>query len=250
MDFLNELDVLAITITDEGKKQLSNFTFNPKYYYFSDDDVLYNKKNGEIQNNIFTRVKSQLKFDNESRPPTEVGIYNLGSYAPAWNIKFSGTSRKLDDIKYFDESGTPGFSESQKSLTIALEKYFKGYPFSSQYTFLSKIPSKIQYEERIPQFFINLKNKFFFDNKNKEIYHAFKDKNATIEIEHENVDGDEFEYELYEYKIDEFNNIYTRKYSNPETIFDFFHDKEVDILEGMNHNIYGNPQVPDQKDKC
>lgn len=242
-------EAFSLELTDYGKKLFHKFAFKPKYYYFSDQGIMYNGKSSELQNSIFDRLKNDVKWDNISFIPVEIGSYNNCLQAPAWKLFFHSTSRKLDEIEYSSD-GTTFARENQQNITCPLEKYFKQIS-ANNFSLLTKKTGEIFIEERIPQFFINIKTKLFEDMHLHEAYFAEKDIDTLLEVIHENVADDEFEIEFYTNTIDEFQNIVPAKRSiETQQIFDFYFDEQAKAKIKMTKNVYGNPSIPDKGDKC
>lgn len=115
MEFFDrKQDVIDITLTPYGKLMLSQGKFTPKYYSFSDDDVIYDvshtgitENQKEIQDRISNsvRLKSQSNFtnfessslqrentissyDREYTYFSTLGTSDSSEYIPSWKIQF------------------------------------------------------------------------------------------------------------------------------------------------------------------
>jgi len=115
MEFFDrKQDVLDIQLTPYGKLMLSQGKFTPKYYSFSDEDVVYDlshsgitEKQKEVQDRIILspRLKTQSNFtnfqssslqrenvissyDREYSYFSTLGSSDSSEYVPSWNIQF------------------------------------------------------------------------------------------------------------------------------------------------------------------
>lgn len=117
--FDSKEEVIKIELTNHGKRLLSKGKFNPKYYAFYDDDIVYDNKFAHIsesQNDSQERIlkntsylKPQTNYEsvektpngmedikygiNNSLLPYSIGTNNPNSnFAPAWSIKYPLTT--------------------------------------------------------------------------------------------------------------------------------------------------------------
>lgn len=130
MSFLNEKEqVLDIELTQYGKLLLAEGSFEPVYYEFFDDDVLYDGEYAsltEVQNDIEPRISSSVRLGSQYMfetadstllvettadkvvSTTEIdkalkypmGKAELGSpQAPAWKLNFMGKKCEITSIE-------------------------------------------------------------------------------------------------------------------------------------------------------
>lgn len=129
MKFLNKKEeVIDLQLTQHGKRLLSNGEFNPVFYSFLDDDVLYDSRYtgilNEVQNNIHDRIKdvpkseTQYVFDGietniKNNSFVDKKLYNLvpmgtisleSPSAPAWSINtLKGSISSSNYYQFGDE---------------------------------------------------------------------------------------------------------------------------------------------------
>jgi hypothetical protein len=97
-------DVIQIELTPYGRERLSSGEFNPVYYSFHDDDILYDGTyagvSDEEQNDIESRIltTARLKHVNPVQPSFPLGTAILGSEnSTGWN--FSVLHGCIDVVK-------------------------------------------------------------------------------------------------------------------------------------------------------
>jgi hypothetical protein len=201
-------EVLDFVLTRKGREMFATNNFKPAFYEFYDSDVVYDADNSENQNDSSNRIKdgiyqkatvsvenilaegSPLENDANGLLKNPIGTYQIGSQdAPAWNINFEETG-------YL----TGSFSTSEREVIVT---NIKGDAISS-----SSINAINTNEERIPQFYVNVKYKLYqfeqelknggtktslyFDNSNQDILLSIEEGNAfsTSEVP-------EFEVEFF-----------------------------------------------------
>ena len=220
--FNKKQEVLDFILTREGEKLYSEGNFKPAYYEFYDGDIIYEADNSELQNATKERIMNGVY----SKPISAIDQINpMGTYqvlnqnAPAWNISFK-------------EAGysTGSFSTTQKDV---YESDING----NSPAVAGTLKGADTYEERIPQFNINIKyrlylneialanDKFkyelYLDNDNNDVLLALEEKNA-FELN----ENPEFEIEVFE--IIEPKGAAQIQYTLKRRYFDFenFEDEE------------------------
>jgi len=111
MSFFDKEEVFNIVLTPLGKKQATQGVFDPKFYQFFDDSVIYNPESfkvNETQNESAQRIKD-IQFLKPQKSKNDVGKENISieendnnllSYplgmadfetqlAPSWNVSFN-----------------------------------------------------------------------------------------------------------------------------------------------------------------
>lgn len=146
--FINQQEeVIQIELTNYGKSLFSRGKFNPTYYAFYDNDILYDGSyggNAEIQNSIVPRIKDTQRLGNFSSTKTtfpsnqETMSITLGAtefdqitpaasqylkplgmsspfsdYAPAWNVTvLTPDSGLTGSVTYAHNTNIPALSAS------------------------------------------------------------------------------------------------------------------------------------------
>jgi len=236
--FNKKQEVLDFILTREGEKLYSEGGFKPAYYEFYDGDIIYEADNSELQNATKERIVNgvyskpisaidqisalggTITNDNSNLLKNPMGTYQvLNQNAPSWNISFK-------------EAGysTGSFSTTQKDV---YESDING----NSPAVAGTLKGVDTYEERIPQFNINIKyrlylneialanDKFkyelYLDNDNNDVLLALEEKNA-FELN----ENPEFEIEVFE--IIEPKGEAQTQYTLERRYFDFenFEDKE------------------------
>jgi hypothetical protein len=207
--FDKKQEVLDVILTREGRELMAKGEFKPVYYEFYDADVVYEADNSETQNASKERIKDGLydkpipsidqindlggtvTNDNTNLLKNPIGSYQVQSeYAPAWQISFN-ESPYLPDV----------FSTSQRDIFLT--------NLENEQTSSGSLKSVNTYEERIPQFNVNVNYKLYqyteelagggnrarlyFDNRNEDLFVFLEELNVF-----EPAEAREFEIEVFE----------------------------------------------------
>ena len=191
--FDKKQEVLDVVLTRKGREMMAKNNFVPDHYEFYDSDIVYDASNNETQNNSSTRIKdglyqkgtvsvekiiaegSLLENDANGLLKNPIGSYQIGTQnAPAWNINFEETG-------YL----TGSFSTSERNIIVT---DLKDNIISS-----SSINGINTNEERIPQFYVNVKYKLYqFEQELKDgsvktsLYYDNSNEDVLLSIEEEN----------------------------------------------------------------
>jgi hypothetical protein len=194
-DFLDQKEeVLRVELTKQGKIDLSNGVFQPSFFSFFDDTVIYDNSYTdyelEIQNNIQDRIidksitltsvnnlylskeKKSLIKENLEEPLGNSNIFN--DYSPAWNLSVLNGG-----ITYNEASSSYG----KKCFS------FNDINF---YTFLQN--TNLSQTE--------IQNNSIFELENGQIIQV-EDDYILIELSEENVSDDSKNFEIELYTFDE-----------------------------------------------
>ena len=229
--FDKKQEVLDVVLTRKGREMMAKNNFVPDHYEFYDSDIVYDANNNEIQNNSSVRIKdglyqkgtvsvekiiaegSLLENDANGLLKNPIGSYQIGTQnAPAWNINFEETG-------YL----TGSFSTSERHVIVT---DLKDNIISS-----SSINGINTNEERIPQFYVNVKYKLYqFEQELKNgdiktsLYYDKSNEDVLLSLEEENAfttsEMPEFDVEFFLIE-DEGDNS-----SNNKIIKKMFFDKE------------------------
>ena len=207
--FDKKQEVLDVILTREGREFMANGKFKPAYYEFYDADIVYEADNDEVQNASKQRIKDGLydkaipsidqindlggtiTNDNTNLLKNPIGSYQIqNEYAPAWQISFN-ESPYLPDV----------FSTSQKDIFLT--------NLDDEETSNGTLKSVNTFEERIPQFNVNVnyklyqyieelanggnRTRLYFDNKNEDLFIFLEELNVF-----EPAEAREFEIEVFE----------------------------------------------------
>ena len=207
--FDKKQEVLDVILTREGREFMANGKFKPAYYEFYDADIVYEADNDEVQNASKQRIKDGLydkaipsidqindlggtvANDNTNLLKNPIGSYQIqNEYAPAWQISFN-ESPYLPDV----------FSTSQKDIFLT--------NLDDEETSNGTLKSVNTFEERIPQFNVNVnyklyqyieklanggnRTRLYFDNKNEDLFIFLEELNVF-----EPAEAREFEIEVFE----------------------------------------------------
>lgn len=201
--FDSKEEVINIELTPYGKLLLSKGIFEPVYYSFFDDDIIYDNlyaNLSESQNNIETRILQE-------------SIYNK----PFYNLKGSETNldNKLSkNLKNYEIENSIGTVDSVNQYAPSWEiMVIEGTTISSS------VPNKQIYTDasgnlksvNIPQINLNPASVKvnISNNKKPNINFDIKTKNILLEIEELNVisEKDNFEIQFFEVgEPDKFGN--------------------------------------------
>ena len=206
--FDRKQEVLDVILTRKGRELMLKNKFKPAYYDFYDSDIVYDANNNEEQNDSSTRIKDGLyqkgtvsveKVIAEGTPlendangllKNPIGTYQIGTQnAPAWSINFEETG-------YL----TGSFSTSEREIIVT--------DISNNIISSSSINAINTNEERIPQFYVNVRYKLYqFQQKLKNggtktsLYLDNSNEDLLLSIEEENVfttlESPEFEVEFF-----------------------------------------------------
>jgi hypothetical protein len=192
--FNNKEEVLNIELTPYGKLLLSKGIFEPVYYAFFDDEIIYDNlyaNFSESQNSIETRILEET-------------IYNK----PVYNTKGVETnlSNKLSkNIKSYEQENSIGTVDSVNQYSPAWEiKVLDGTTISGSSTSKSVYTGQSGSLKtvNIPQINLNTVNiKVNITNNNKpNINFDIINKNILLQIEELNVisEKENFDIEVYE----------------------------------------------------
>ncbi len=229
MTFFNKKeDVLELKLTRLGREKLSKGNFNPAYYEFLDDDILYDKFNYisgsyEQQNEIKERIKEKLSFKaltakqkvvsaKEGKQRENKQIESLGEFIPYSNYKPSWDLTAQDGT-IFTGSGDIEYTalEARKSGSVnpSYEKIPQldlvcSYDYNIFILFDKDNPEKNQ------DFFLDIDDNPFItidDLLTEDDFDAFMlfkktFNDFTITVEEDNVlkSKEPFTLEFYEYK--------------------------------------------------
>jgi len=206
--FDKKQEVLDVILTREGRELMAKGEFKPTYYEFYDTDVVYEADNNETQNASKERIKEGLYDkpipsidqindlggtvvnDNTNLLKNPIGSYQVqNEYAPAWQISFN-ESPYLPSV----------FSTSQKDIFLT--------NLENEQTSSGSLKSVNTYEERIPQFNVNVNYKLYryeeeladggnrarlyFDNRNEDLFIFLEELNVF-----EPAEAREFEIEIF-----------------------------------------------------
>ena len=198
--FDRKQEVLDVVLTRKGRELVAKNNFKPAYYDFYDSDIVYDANNGEEQNDSSTRIKealyqkatvsvekviaegSPLENDANGLLKNPIGTYQIATQnAPAWSINF-------------EENGylTGIFSTSEREVIVT--------DINDNVISSSSLNAVNTNEERIPQFYVNVKYKLYqaeqelknggtktslyYDNSNEDILLSIEENNVftTSEI--------------------------------------------------------------------
>tara|TARA_R100001460_G_scaffold45389_2_gene82520 strand:- start:1645 stop:2478 length:834 start_codon:yes stop_codon:yes gene_type:complete len=229
--FDKKQEVLDVVLTRKGREMMAKNNFVPDHYEFYDSDIVYDANNNETQNNSSVRIKdglyqkgtvsvekiiaegSLLENDANGLLKNPIGSYQIGTQnAPAWNINFEETG-------YL----TGSFSTSERHVIVT---DLRNNIISS-----SSINGINTNEERIPQFYVNVKYKLYqFEQELKDggiktsLYYDKSNEDVLLSLEEENAfttsEMPEFDVEFFLIE-DEGDNS-----SNNKIIKKMFFDKE------------------------
>lgn len=207
--FDKKQEVLDVILTREGRELMAKGEFKPAYYEFYDADVVYEADNSEAQNASKERIKDGLYDkpipsidqindlggtvinDNTNLLKNPIGSYQIqNEYAPAWQISFN-------ESPYLPEV----FSTSQRDIFLT--------NLEDGQTSSGSLKSVNTYEERIPQFNVNVnyklyqyieelanggnRTRLYFDNRNEDLFVFLEELNVF-----EPAEAREFEIEVFE----------------------------------------------------
>jgi len=207
--FDKKQEVLDVILTREGREFMAKGKFKPAYYEFYDADIVYEADNDEVQNASKQRIKDGLydkaipsidqindlggtiTNDNTNLLKNPIGSYQIqNEYAPAWQISFN-ESPYLPDV----------FSTSQKDIFLT--------NLNDEQTSSGTLKSVNTFEERIPQFNVNVnyklyqyteelanggnRTRLYFDNRNEDLFIFLEELNVF-----EPAEAREFEIEVFE----------------------------------------------------
>ena len=159
--FNKKQDVLDVVLTTEGRELYASGTLSPAYYKFYDENIIYDADNTELQNETYERIRNALYekpiisegqfLESGGGQRTDIPMLHneLGEYdclsqnAPAWRIFFN-------DATY--DSGS--FSKFPNELVLLNKNGV------IQATAL-QLEGINTYEERVPQFNINVELKYY-----------------------------------------------------------------------------------------
>ena len=210
-------EVLDVVLTRKGRELASANKLKPAYYEFYDSDIIYDADNSEEQNDSSERIKEGLYQkstvslfsknttpgqlitgeNNTELPPMNlknpIGSYEIGTQnAPAWSIQFyEGEYLPANDI--FSTSEAEIITTDMNNVVISS----------------SSLNGVNTNEERIPQFYVNVKYKLYqLQQKIKgggtltNLYFDKGNEDLLLSIEEANVfssgESPEFEVEIYE----------------------------------------------------
>jgi len=221
-------EVLDFILTKEGRKLASQGKFKPYFYEFYDSDIIYEAKNGEIQNSTKERIKDGLYTkaipsideinevggtitnDNTNLLKNPIGSSQIQNQnAPAWKISFN-------EEAYL----TGAFSTSQKDVIKT--------DLNNQVVSSGTLKEVNTFEERIPQFYVNVNYKLYTNEilladggSITELYFDNRNDDLLISIEEENAFefSEPREYELEIFKVVE-NDNGTEPYTLERLMFD------------------------------
>jgi len=122
VSFLNKKqDVMKIKLTRFGKKKLSKGIFEPKYYQFFDDNVIYDSNYGgvtEDQNDIQSRISEDLVL---AAQPIVVSVEN--SHEVEMDRRYEEAGEDASPLSYF--------KELRQSVNTIEQENILSYPLSS-----------------------------------------------------------------------------------------------------------------------
>lgn len=204
MEYLNKKeDVIDIRLTPYGKKLFSMGKFEPVYYSFHDDDILYDRR--------YSGLEENMKYDNlNSSISSKFGNYSIDKRIsdslsfPAQSIRSSFEAEKIgvdkglkeNIIDLFSFIGTGKF-ESQYYPSYDIKLYRGNMTGTITYTTGSG------YTHRHPKIFMEVTD--IYDNVTKSVksdeYFLIRIRELNSLFEKEN-----FEIEFFE--IDEYDTTY------------------------------------------
>jgi len=241
-------EVLDVVLTRKGRELASANKLKPAYYEFYDSDIVYDADNSEEQNDSSERIKEGLYQkstvslfsknttpgqlitgeNNTELPPMNlknpIGSYEIGTQnAPAWSIQFyEGEYLPANDI--FSTSEAEIITTDMNNVVISS----------------SSLNGVNTNEERIPQFYVNVKYKLYqLQQKIKgggtltNLYFDKGNEDLLLSIEEANVfssgESPEFEVEIYEV-VDTEGNVEKNK-SLKRLYFDKEDFEDLDSVE-------------------
>jgi hypothetical protein len=241
-------EVLDVVLTRKGRELASANKLKPAYYEFYDSDIIYDADNSEEQNDSSERIKEGLYQkstvslfsknttpgqlitgeNNTELPPMNlknpIGSYEIGTQnAPAWSIQFyEGEYLPANDI--FSTSEAEIITTDMNNVVISS----------------SSLNGVNTNEERIPQFYVNVKYKLYqLQQKIKgggtltNLYFDKGNEDLLLSIEEANVfssgESPEFEVEIYEV-VDTEGNVEKNK-SLKRLYFDKEDFEDLDSVE-------------------
>jgi len=241
VEFFNKKEeVIELVLTKKGRELLSYGKFNPKYYSFHDNDIIYDNGSDEEQNSIIERIKEAPILKSATGLRQEGNVFTkfmglngkehclkceLGSktngdqYAPAWRIKFLKSPM-------FQYVGT------DKAHIADGKKY--------EVSFVSGIDAETSNQELIPQ--INIQT--------LKDYNGNIEENLLVEISELNATNpDEFEeYEIEYYMVNDNAGLFDKLDSEEIKKFvGVYFDKLADLHNDIKtKNIYGKQVEVDE----
>tara|TARA_R110002020_G_scaffold50761_1_gene143451 strand:- start:5818 stop:6675 length:858 start_codon:yes stop_codon:yes gene_type:complete len=241
-------EVLDVVLTKKGRELMSINKFKPAFYEFYDSEIIYDASNNENQNSSSERIKDGLYQkstvslfsknttpgqllieENDTELPSmnlknPIGSYEIGTQnAPAWSIQFyEGEYLPASDV----------FSTSEAEI---ITTDINNIVISS-----SSLNGVNTNEERIPQFYVNVKYKLYqLQQKIKgggtlsNLYFDKGNEDLLLSIEEANVfssgESPEFEVEIYEV-VDTEGNVEKNK-SLKRLYFDKEDFEDLDSVE-------------------
>ena len=241
-------EVLDVVLTKKGRELMSINKFKPAFYEFYDSEIIYDASNNENQNSSSERIKDGLYQkstvslfsknttpgqllieENDTELPSmnlknPIGSYEIGTQnAPAWSIQFyEGEYLPASDV----------FSTSEAEI---ITTDINNIVISS-----SSLNGVNTNEERIPQFYVNVKYKLYqLQQKIKgggtlsSLYFDKGNEDLLLSIEEANVfssgESPEFEVEIYEV-VDTEGNVEKNK-SLKRLYFDKEDFEDLDSVE-------------------
>ena len=241
-------EVLDVVLTKKGRELMSINKFKPAFYEFYDSEIIYDASNNENQNSSSERIKDGLYQkstvslfsknttpgqllieENDTELPSmnlknPIGSYEIGTQnAPAWSIQFyEGEYLPASDV----------FSTSEAEI---ITNDINNIVISS-----SSLNGVNTNEERIPQFYVNVKYKLYqLQQKIKgggtlsSLYFDKGNEDLLLSIEEANVfssgESPEFEVEIYEV-VDTEGNVEKNK-SLKRLYFDKEDFEDLDSVE-------------------
>ena len=227
--------VLDIELTQHGKRILAQGTFEPTYYAFFDDDILYDTKyagNGELQNNSETRIQSgtprlqaqytfkgvETKINNTANdanlsrrlderhdlPPNPMGASSINSdKLPAWSIHF--LESQLTGSRATLTGSTQSFQIPQLEVTPSYKIEISTTPDLDL----------LAAEEEDSESFFDIPTIDFEDGTTISV----RQEAIVLEVIERNVDFDveNFDIEVYEVEL---GNLYQLHFHDPPEFMD------------------------------
>ena len=210
--FDKKQEVLDFIMTREGQRLYRDGKFKPAFYEFYDSDIIYEANNSEEQNASLTRIMNGLyqkaingidtinaiggstgpiPNDNSNLLKNPMGSYQiLNQNAPAWQVNFEE-----------GEYSTGSFSTTQKDV-------YKSDLDGKSATVAGTLKGVNTYEERIPQFNVNVKYRLYqneiqlIDGVRYELYLDDRNEDILVSIGEKNAfelnESPEFEIEVFE----------------------------------------------------
>ena len=276
-------EVYKVKITPYGKYLLSQGKFNPIYYSFFDDDIIYDSRftldNGNVseeQNKIQDRILDETpRFEGQtSFQGSETTIFT--KFPNLLDEMFPGVEQKLDDPSYSINSFEAPFDnyylqrplgKSGNNSSIApfyslkvlkgeiLTASFDGSGSSGYFANKTNNPTNFTMQHNKKDLFVKLEEgntEFLKENFDIEVFEIITTTSSQTGIIQENLKKLNFTKEgetATENNVEYYFNILVDNQIDPEFSDNTFKCPDI-AKEKINLNIYNTDKVINPPDKC